>query len=187
MKTYLEKVGSIGAIAAAAACPICFPKLALVGAFFGLGAMSAFEYELLIAAQALVVLAVAGHVLSYLRHRNWWLLGSAVLSGAAVFAGLYLAGSELLVYAGLTGLVAASTADLWRRFRPRPGPVLESEITCPKCGLQRNETMPTDACQFFYECSGCGALLRPKSGDCCVFCSYGSVRCPPVQQLTSAG
>jgi hypothetical protein len=24
-------------------------------------------------------------------------------------------------------------------------------------------------------------LLKPKPGDCCVFCSYGSVACPPVQ------
>jgi hypothetical protein len=24
--------------------------------------------------------------------------------------------------------------------------------------------------------------LSPKAGDCCVFCSYGSVPCPPVQQ-----
>jgi hypothetical protein len=29
--------------------------------------------------------------------------------------------------------------------------------------------MPTDACQFFYECAGCGTRLRPKTGDCCVF------------------
>jgi len=41
--------------------------------------------------------------------------------------------------------------------------------------------MPADACQFFYQCTGCGALLRPKPGDCCVFCSYGSVACPPRQ------
>jgi hypothetical protein len=181
MKLPLDKLGSIGAVAAAAACPICFPKLALIGAFLGLGALSAFEYQFLIAAQALVMLAVADHVWSYFRHRNRWLLGSAVLGAGAVFAGLYLAGSELLVYAGLAGLVAASSADLWRRFRSKAGAVLESEITCPKCGLRRKETMPTDACQFFYECGGCGALLRPKPGDCCVFCSYGSVKCPPLQ------
>jgi hypothetical protein len=42
--------------------------------------------------------------------------------------------------------------------------------------------MPLDACVFFHECAGCGALLRPKPGDCCVFCSYGSVPCPPVQE-----
>jgi hypothetical protein len=43
------------------------------------------------------------------------------------------------------------------------------------------EMMPTDACQYFYECTDCGTKLQPKSGDCCVFCSYGSVPCPPMQ------
>lgn len=57
----------------------------------------------------------------------------------------------------------------------------ESVITCPYCAAQKSESMPIDACQFFYVCSGCGAKLRPKSGDCCVFCSFGSVPCPPVQ------
>ncbi len=61
-------------------------------------------------------------------------------------------------------------------------PVLESAITCPNCGHRATETMPTDACQFFYDCKGCGALLKPKQGDCCVFCSYGSVPCPPMQR-----
>lgn len=60
--------------------------------------------------------------------------------------------------------------------------VLESELTCPECGHQEICVMPTDYCQFFYECKGCGKLLKPKTGDCCVFCSYGSVPCPPVQQ-----
>ena len=60
--------------------------------------------------------------------------------------------------------------------------ILESTITCPACGTAKTEIMPTDACEFFYECSGCGELLRPKSGDCCVFCSYGSVPCPPIQE-----
>ncbi len=41
--------------------------------------------------------------------------------------------------------------------------------------------MPTNACQFFYDCTGCGTLLKPKPGDCCVFCSYGTVPCPPIQ------
>lgn len=61
------------------------------------------------------------------------------------------------------------------------GVVLESLLTCPVCGHAAMETMPTDACQFFYECVACKALLRPKPGDCCVFCSYGSVKCPPMQ------
>jgi mercuric ion transport protein len=119
VKPPLEKVGSVGAVLAAAACPICFPKLALIGAVFGLGALSAFEYQFLIAAQALVGLAVVGHALSYLRHRNRWLLASALLGAAAVFGGLYVVGSELLVYAGLAALVVASSVDLWHRFRPQ--------------------------------------------------------------------
>jgi hypothetical protein len=59
--------------------------------------------------------------------------------------------------------------------------ILESTITCPDCGFAASEIMPTNACQFFYDCKGCGALLRPKPGHCCVFCSYGSVVCPPMQ------
>ena len=58
---------------------------------------------------------------------------------------------------------------------------LLSELTCPVCRHRETETMPTDSCQYFYECRGCGSLLRPKPGDCCVFCSYGSIPCPPKQ------
>jgi hypothetical protein len=62
----------------------------------------------------------------------------------------------------------------------------QSVITCPHCGVSKSETMPTDACQFYYDCTCCGALLRPKQGDCCVFCSYGSVPCPPIQEAGCA-
>jgi hypothetical protein len=57
----------------------------------------------------------------------------------------------------------------------------ESTITCPACGHQATERMPTDACRFFHDCTGCGMRLKPLAGDCCVFCSYGSVVCPPMQ------
>jgi hypothetical protein len=57
---------------------------------------------------------------------------------------------------------------------------LQSTLICPKCSYQAVETMPTDACQSFYECKGCGERLKPLAGDCCVFCSYGSVPCPPI-------
>ncbi|TDT41681.1 hypothetical protein DES49_1783 [Halospina denitrificans] len=60
--------------------------------------------------------------------------------------------------------------------------VLESTITCPNCGHQKAETMPTDACQYFFECESYRSLLKPKHGDCCVFCSYGTVPCPPIQE-----
>jgi transcription elongation factor Elf1 len=48
---------------------------------------------------------------------------------------------------------------------------LKSTLTCPQCGHQSLEAMPTNACQFFYDCNGCGTRLKPKQGDCCVFSS----------------
>jgi hypothetical protein len=60
--------------------------------------------------------------------------------------------------------------------------VHESLLTCPHCGFTAQEAMPTDACLYFYECRNCKTLLSPEPGDCCVFCSYGSVKCPPVQE-----
>src|SRR4029079_4514293 len=65
--------------------------------------------------------------------------------------------------------------------------ILESVITCPHCATATAETMPVDACRIFYACTKCGATLRPKPGDCCVFCSYGSVPCPPIQAQRSGG
>ena len=61
----------------------------------------------------------------------------------------------------------------------------QSTITCPHCGVAKLETMPTDAYRIFYECTGCGVKLRPKADDCCVFCSYGSMPCPPIQAKRS--
>ena len=58
---------------------------------------------------------------------------------------------------------------------------LQSVITCPHCGHKKTETMPTDACQYFYECENCKKILKPKAGDCCVYCSYGTVKCPSKQ------
>lgn len=62
--------------------------------------------------------------------------------------------------------------------------LLTSTITCPKCGHQKEEEMPTAACQFFYECENCKDVIRPKAGDCCVYCSYGTVACPSIQQAS---
>lgn len=68
-----------------------------------------------------------------------------------------------------------------------PDLTLESTLTCPNCGNQKTETMPTDACQYYYECEACQALLKPRPGDCCVFCSYGTVKCPPIQKARARG
>lgn len=62
-----------------------------------------------------------------------------------------------------------------------------STLTCPQCGHRSRDLMPNDACQYFYDCKGCGALLKPLPGDCCVYCSFGDVKCPPVQMGDCCG
>jgi hypothetical protein len=56
-----------------------------------------------------------------------------------------------------------------------------SVINCPVCGHNKEEKMPEDACQFFYECENCKTVIKPKDGDCCVYCSYGTEKCPSKQ------
>lgn len=65
--------------------------------------------------------------------------------------------------------------------------ITDSELTCPECEHKSLESMPTDNCLYYYECKGCGALLQPLHGDCCVFCSYGTIPCPPIQETRLAG
>jgi hypothetical protein len=63
---------------------------------------------------------------------------------------------------------------------------LESVISCPFCNHKKEETMPQNYCQWFYDCESCGEKLSPKKGDCCVYCSYGTVSCPPMQEGKSS-
>ncbi|MEQ8227509.1 MAG: GDCCVxC domain-containing (seleno)protein [Rhodospirillales bacterium] len=67
-----------------------------------------------------------------------------------------------------------------------PQITLISTISCPACGQTATERMPTEQCVYYYECMECGSLLKPEPGDCCVFCSFGSVPCPPVQLKAAA-
>ena len=57
----------------------------------------------------------------------------------------------------------------------------QSVITCPVCDHASEQIMPVDCCLYYFECPGCGDLLKARPGDCCVFCSYGTVPCPSVQ------
>ena len=63
--------------------------------------------------------------------------------------------------------------------------ITQSKVTCPNCGYSKQEEMPTDACRFFYKWEQCKEVLKPKEEDYCVFCSYGSVPCPPIQENKS--
>lgn len=65
--------------------------------------------------------------------------------------------------------------------------IQRSLLTCPHCLVSEELLMPVDACQFFYRCPHCQETIRPQEGDCCVFCSYGSVPCPPIQLQRATG
>ncbi len=67
------------------------------------------------------------------------------------------------------------------------GLILQTELTCPHCGGQSEHRMATDCCQFFLRCPSCEQMIRPKERDCCVFCSYGTVPCPPEQLAAHGG
>jgi hypothetical protein len=187
MKLHVDMFGTagtlVGALAAASAC--CLPLLASVGASLGFGAFAPYSTVFTYLLQFSAVLAVAGAFIGFRQHHKWLPIVLASASAIGIFYAYYIQLSQGLVYSGLLGLVAAA---VWNTIESRkcgtcvPNTIqLQSTITCPLCGHQRIETMPTDSCLYFYECTACKAMLKPKSGDCCVFCSFGSVKCPPIQ------
>jgi len=116
-----------------------------------------------------------------------WLPALAVLLGGAT--GILSFSEGLEKYSGVlmivgAGFLAIGAFQYYRKQKTSDMVEiqLQSTIMCPECGHEKEETMPTDACQFFYDCENCQAVLKAKKGDCCVYCSYGSVKCPPIQQ-----
>ena len=163
-------------------------------AALGFVALGNSESFALYALQGFAVLSLFGLALAVRRHRSLWPFLLGVASVVALAWSLYDTFSHVALYGGLFGLLIATVPNyLLMRSRvcdtpdqpscsvPARQPVLQSIITCPECGQRTTETMPTDACVFFYDCPACHARLKPKQGDCCVFCSYGSVPCPPIQ------
>ncbi len=116
MQNKLGNFGSIGAVVAAAACPFCFPKLALLGALFGLGALVKYELLFFYGAHILIVIALIGHIIAYKKIQNRSLLGLVIFSAALFFISLYILISENLSYLALAGLV---TATIWMMFASR--------------------------------------------------------------------
>ena len=119
MRAYLDKIGSIGSVITAAACPGCFPQLAALGTVFGLGALGSYEGQIFLATKILVALAILGHLLAYAAHRSVWPLILGVGGGVLFFLGLYVLSSEFVVYLGFAAMLAASVWDLVRRLSMR--------------------------------------------------------------------
>ncbi len=117
-----------------------------------------------------------------------WLPWLAVVIGSSI-VGVSAFSAKLEAFSGMfmvasAGLLGYAGYSFWKKRNQKellPAVLLQSLITCPQCGFSKMETMPTNACQFFYDCENCKAMLKPLTGDCCVFCSYGTVKCPPMQ------
>lgn len=56
-------------------------------------------------------------------------------------------------------------------------------LTCPVCGFKRTAAIPTPASSYRFACSRCHTVNLPREGDDCVFCSYGSIKCPAKQMV----
>jgi hypothetical protein len=112
----------------------------------------------------------------------------ALISAGLIFWSYHFVDADYwtwLLYTGMFGLMGSAILNyLATRKQQREAVVLRSVLTCPHCGHSREEAMPENACTYFYVCTGCNTRLKPLGGDCCVFCSYGTVKCPPVQAGT---
>ena len=192
MKLQLDRIGTIGLFLAALATPCCFPLFAFALSALGLGSAELFGGWTEYVFEGLVLISLIGFFIAYRQHKNIFpLLIGLASSGLIVYAYNFNFDSKT-IYLGLFGLLASTLLNYYINRRHKIACAtctvidgmtveLESIITCPNCGHKKKETMPTDACQFFYECEKCKTVLKPKHGDCCVYCSYGTVKCPSKQ------
>ncbi len=192
----IDKLGTVGLFITAIFSPCCFPLFAFVVSALGLGSFELFGGWTMWVFQAMVIVAIFGLYISYRKHKCLYPLLTAIPSGLLIFYGYHLNYSDYWTYFLYTGMFGLLAATIWNYRRNKihgkcdtcviyEGKEVElklkSIITCPKCGHKKEELMPTDACQYFYECEKCKTVIKPKQGDCCVYCSYGSVNCPPIQ------
>lgn len=198
LTTNIDKFGTIGLFLTAVFSPCCFPLFAFGASALGLGSFELFGGWTMWVFQGMVLVSLAGLFISYRKHLSLLPLLIAVPSAALIFYGYHFNESEqwqYFLYAGMFGLLAATGVNFYQNKLQNACATcvvdngqkveLNSTITCPNCGHVKAEIMPTDTCMFFYECDNCKTLLKPKAGDCCVFCSYGTVKCPPIQAGTS--
>lgn len=188
----LDKIGTIGLFIAALATPCCFPLFAFLLSAFGLGSAEFFGGWTEYIFEAFVLISLAGFLFAYRQHKNIFPFLIGFVSGGLIFYAYNFNFNSNIIYAGMFGLLIATGLNYYINRKNKIACAtckvidgkkveLESIITCPKCGHKKKEIMPTDACQFFYGCENCKTVLKPKEGDCCVYCSYGTVKCPSKQ------
>ena len=182
IKYNIDKLGTMGLFITALFSPCCFPLFAFAASAFGLGNFELFGGWTIWIFLTMVLVSIIGLIISYLIHHCLYPLMIAVPSALLIFYGFLINNNTTFIYLGMLGIFIATGVNYYRNKLHGKPIELKSILTCPNCGYKKTEIMPTDACQFFYECENCKKVLKPLEGDCCVYCSYGSVKCPPVQE-----
>ena len=121
---FVDKIGSIGSLVTAMACPVCFPMLAVVGSALGLGVLHPFEGKILLAFELLVGVSLIGSFIAYFNHRKILPLLIGVISPGLIFFALYIRFHSVIIYLGLLGLAVASVMNMVANRR------------CRKCNLE---------------------------------------------------
>ncbi|WP_408634174.1 GDCCVxC domain-containing (seleno)protein [Polynucleobacter necessarius] len=62
----------------------------------------------------------------------------------------------------------------------------QSVITCPHCQATEIISVEEGAAPHLHRCRSCSAILKPKSGDCCILCSFGNRDCSSSEQNLAA-
>jgi hypothetical protein len=191
-KSIIDKFATAGLFVTAIFSPCCFPLYGFALSALGFGSVELFGGYTWYIFQGLVALALFGQFWSYSEHKNIFPLLIALISSALIFGSYHFYFSRPIIYSGMFGLLIATVVNHFAKRQAKSCPncvttpkdkvlIFQSIITCPTCGHSKKETMPHDACQFFYECTNCKTVLKPQHGDCCVYCSYGDTKCPSIQ------
>lgn len=184
----IYKLGTLGMILVAILSPCCFPIFAFIASALGLGSFEMLGTNTMWFFSLMVLLSIIGFYLSYRTHKLIYPLLLSVICGLMILYGYYVSKSNhwmIFTNLGMGGILIATLINFKAIKMKNRNIVLLSTLTCPKCSYQKEETMPTNACMFFYECENCKTRLKPIEGDCCVFCSYGTIKCPPIQEGVS--
>ena len=108
--TFVDKIGSVGTLLTAMACPVCWPLFATAGSALGLSLLAP-SYEGIMMNYVFppfVVVALVGTILSYRNHKQWLPLVSGLASGLLVLYGFYVGWQLTLMYIGIFGLLISS-------------------------------------------------------------------------------
>ncbi|MGB0846810.1 MAG: GDCCVxC domain-containing (seleno)protein [Thiolinea sp.] len=66
-----------------------------------------------------------------------------------------------------------------------PTIILECTLTCPSCQTKESLTMVQGRSESFFTCTHCSTTHLTKLGECCIYCSYGTVSCPTIQSIVT--